>query len=263
MLPGPQARVFGQALRRPIFRIPGIIQEKLDRIFHGLDVTYVDDPNLHGAVAISQVHLLPHPWHQVGVEPLVVSRPADIIIVIVNPIGTGARLIIDLWQLADVSPVVVAQQQGHVIRHAHAFVIVILHFFVQSPELRNFCRIFAGDLLQNLPLVRHDLFQQGNGRALGHRLIAVAAHADGGDAFVGTHSADAVPPEFLQGIFIGHVIPGAGAVTPPLIVRPHQRLVVRRADHHAIFIGQRGVERIIVIERPAPHGRPEIIALHP
>jgi hypothetical protein len=45
-------------------------------------------------------------------------------------------------------------------------------------------------------------------------------------------------------------------------VGAHQRLVVRRAHHDAHLVGQRAVFRIVVVERIAPHRRPQVVAAH-
>ena len=40
-------------------------------------------------------------------------------------------------------------------------------------------------------------------------------------------------------------------------------LVVRRSHDDSVFVGERCVERIVVVERIAPHRRPEVVAFEP
>ena len=43
-------------------------------------------------------------------------------------------------------------------------------------------------------------------------------------------------------------------------MRPHERLVVRRAHHDAVLVGQLAVQGIVFVERAVPHRRPQVVA---
>ncbi len=49
----------------------------------------------------------------------------------------------------------------------------------------------------------------------------------------------------------------------PFGLGARHRLVVRSTEHHAIFVGRIQALRIVIGDRTAPHGRPQIIALQP
>src|SRR5690606_39165578 len=138
----------------------------------------VDHPDPLHAVRPGQPHLLPRAFDLGGVEPLVVARTADVIEVVVDAVTAGA-LRGRIGQATDVAPVVVGEQQRHVVGHAHALVVVVLHFLVERPDLRRVLDGLAGDLGDDPALVGNDALEQGGGGFLAHRLVAVAAHAQG------------------------------------------------------------------------------------
>ena len=272
----PSLRIFGQRLRRHRGRAPGLGHEEAQRELQRLDVAHVDDPQLARAALPGQVHLLPGLLDLRGVDPLVVARPTDIVEVVVHaeptgPLQAGGR------QAADLAPVVVGKQQGHVVGHGHAVVIVVLHFLVQRPHLRRVLRRAAGDLGDDAPLVGHHRLQQGDRRALAHRLVAVATHADGDQAVETApillrlrprhHPLDAAAPKGTKLVAVARVVPGAAGdavigVAVPFVVRARHRLVVRGAHHHAHLVGQHRVSRVVVVEgMRRPHGRPQGVAL--
>jgi hypothetical protein len=78
---------------------------------------------------------------------------------IIDTVTAFARLICGAGQFADIAPVVVAEQEGHIIGHAHTFVVVVLHFFVKRPKLRRGAGILAGYFSNDLSLVFHNIFQ--------------------------------------------------------------------------------------------------------
>ena len=85
---------------------------------------------------MSEIHLFPHFCDGVGIEPLIRSRAADIVEVIINSCAAAAFSFFCCRQPPDIAPVIVAPEQRHIVRHAHAFVVVTLHFLVEGPNLR-------------------------------------------------------------------------------------------------------------------------------
>ena len=262
LLVGPALRVSGYAVGRNGGGVPGVVEKKGNRQFHGLQVAHVHHPNLVGTVVVGQVHLLPDARQRVCVQPLVVAWSAHVVEVVVDAVAALARLVGQFGQLAQVAPVVVAQQQGHVVGHAHAFVVVVLHLLVEGPHLRRLVGGLVGFFGDDLALVSHYFFEQGNVAFPAHGLVAVAAHAHRHDVLAGAHAPHATAPEATQRGVVGLVVPGfARAKRLPFFVGAGQRLVVGSAHHDAVPIGQLRVQRVVHVEHVAPHGRPQVVAL--
>ena len=130
LLRGPPSRERADLVCRPRVRVPGVTQEERDRKLHGLDVAHVDDPDPVHPEPVGEMHLLPHPRNRVGVDPLVVARAAHVVEVVVDAIPAGPLGRAAGREASDVPPVVVGEQQRHVVRHPHALVVVILHFLI-------------------------------------------------------------------------------------------------------------------------------------
>src|SRR5690606_23176813 len=162
-------------------------------------------------VVPGQAHLLPGALDLGGVDPLVVARAADVVEVVVHAVAAGAPAG-RIGQAADVAPVVVGEQHGHVVGHAHALVVVVLHFLVQRPHLRRFPGRAAGDVGDDLALVGHDPFEQGGDGAFGHRLVAVPAHAQRDHRLAALQALDAAAPEFAQRLLVAGVVPDRKSV---------------------------------------------------
>ncbi len=163
-------------------------------------------------------------------------------------------------QFSYVAPVVITEHQGHVIGNAHALIVVLLDLFVQSPHLGCFPCRFAGDLLQNTALVIDYLFKQLNILFPAHGLISVSPHSYCYNAFVMLHSFNTRAPEVSEDFRIGSVIPGSCSVARPFHMGTHHGLMVRCSYNNPIFIGQQGIQGIIIVKGPPPHGRPQKIA---
>ena len=181
---------------------------------------------------------------------------------VVDAVAAGPRLP-RLRQAADVAPVVVGEQQGDVVGNPHTGVVIVLDLLVEGPDLRGLFRRPAGDVGDDPALVGDDGLQQPSGRALGHRLVAVAAHAHRDQALVGAQAGHALPPEAAQRLGIFRIVPGALAEAVPLDMGAAHRLVVRGPQHDAHLVGQGRAHRVVVIDRLAPHGRPQEVALQP
>ena len=261
---GPQLREFAGLLFSPPLRVAAESQEVLGGELDRLQVAHVDHPDPVGAILQRQVHLLPDFRNRIGVDPLVVTRAAHVVEMVVDPRPAGALAFVRSRQAADVAPIVVAPQQRHVVGHTHALFVVRLHFFIECPCLRDLGDVGIDVLRQNLPLIGHDLLQQLHvfiqvGAAHGH--VPVAAHADGGHALEILVALYALGPEIFQHVGILGVVPHARAVPRPFLLCPQHRLVVRSAHHHAVIVSRLGIQRIVFVEGVVPHRRPHKVAL--
>ena len=163
---------------------------------------------------------------------------------------------------ADVTPVVVAEQNRHVVGHSHAGVVVVEHLLVEGPHLWRLAGRAARHLFDYAALVADDLLQQtriGLGR---HRLVAVAAHANGHDVLGVLHPLNAFAEELVEARGVGCVVPGSPlvAVAGIFLVASGHGLVVAGADDNAHLIGQTRVLGVVGIESPVPHRGPHEIA---
>ena len=143
-------------------------------------------------------------------------------------------------------------------------VVIFLDLLIERPHLRDSGHIGVNLLSQYLALVRHDLFQQGDVGAQivsGHRHVAIAAHADGGDALEVLIALDAILPELAQHVGILPVVPRPLAVALPFLLGAQHGLVMRSAHYDTPFVGDPGIQRIVLVEGVVPHGGPEIVAL--
>ena len=150
--------VFFNAIRFYVIWLPGVIQEEGNRQFHRFDITHIHDPYFIYAVDFCKVQLLPYAGKIIRVDPFIISRTAYIIEVIIEAVTAFAFHHIQGWQPPYISPVVVTKQERDVVGHAHAFIIIILYFFVQSPELRSGLGFFAGYFADKFTLSGNDLF---------------------------------------------------------------------------------------------------------
>src|SRR5690625_757981 len=114
----------------PVVRIPGHTKEKIYRVFHGLQITHVHQPDFVGLVFVGQVHLLPHLFQRHGVDPAIRARAAHIIEVVVNTGTTSAVALFWSRQAAVVAKVVIGPQQDDIIGYAHSGFVKVLHLFI-------------------------------------------------------------------------------------------------------------------------------------
>ena len=187
-----------------------------------------------------EVHLLPNLRQGHSIEPFVIPRPADVIQVIINARAAFAFALPVGRQTANVSPIVIAPQERHVIRHAHTALVVSLHFLVKRPNLRHFRDVRVNYLTDQPALVADNPFEQRDALRLCHGLIPVAAHSDGSDFFIILRSLQSFGPERPQFLRIFGIVPGTLAIAGPLplLPRAHHRLMVRGADHDAILVSE-------------------------
>lgn len=164
---------------------------------------------------------------------------------------------------AHVAPVVVAEEHRHVVGHAHPLVVVIQHLFIQRPHLRCLLGRPAGHVGDDSPLILHDALHEPGVGLLTHGLVTVAAHTDGHDIFRPLHALDALPEEAIKHGLVGLIVPRPVVFAParPLLMVACHGFVVGSAHDDAHLIGCATVFRVVGIEGPAPHGRPQHVAL--
>ena len=264
---GPAPRPRADVVLAEGRRVPRQAQEEFDRHLQRLEVADVGDPDLVGAVRVRQVHLFPDFRQWIAVEPLVRERPAIHVHVKIDAGAAGAGALGRRGQAAQVADIVVGEEQGDVVRHLEAGVVVFLDLGEQGPQLRHLALVDAALFRDDLLLVADDLldhflvrFQPARVR---HGDVAVAAHAHRHDAFIGPVAAHAVGEEAFEAGLVAQVIPFAVAVIlavrGPLLVRPYHRFVVAGAHDDAVGVGQARVVRVVLVEGAAPHRRPQVV----
>ena len=162
----------------------------------------------------------------------------------------------------DVAPVVIGEEEGDVVRDAHPLVVVVLYFLIECPELRRLARVLLRLFGDDPSLVGDDALEERDRGALGHRFVAVTSHSHRHDVLARAHAAHSAAPELPQHRIVGLVVPVAFSVLSPFGLRARQRLVVGRAHHDAVLVGESWAQRVVVGECVAPHGGPEVVALH-
>ena len=180
---------------------------------------------------------------------------------VIHAVASGVIQILRVGQEPDISPVIVTEQNQDVIIHPHPLLVVVLHFFVERPDLRySGCRLTC-DFAENVALICDDLFQQGNRSLLGHRLVSIPAHAHGDNTLEVAHALYAAPPKLLKRFFVRVVVPRAASIPFPLVVCPHHGLVVAGGHHDPVFIRETWIARIVIVKGDRePHCWPEVVA---
>ena len=238
----PIFRVFQEIIGIELFRIPSHFHKETDRKFHWFQIANIYNPNLVNAVFISQIHLFPNSLDWTDVDPFRISWSTNIIKVIIHSVTAFVQRFVQIRKLADVAPIVITKQQNHVVRNFHSFIIIILNFLVQSPNLRHFVRIFPSHILDNFTLVFNDIFQQRNVGVFAHRFVAVATHSDGYELFPVFAPFNSRFPELLQNFCVFGIIPNIRQIiffdiSMPIGLRQSHRFVVRSSHHNSHFVG--------------------------
>ena len=172
-----------------------------------------------------------------------------------------------------ISPVVVGQQHDNIIRCTKSHIIVALHFFVDSPDLRAFFRSFSRYFLDNPTLVLEDFLQQTYVVLVtcrifmvfsfftSHWRITVPTHTNGDKVFRIGSSFNSLAEKLIYGLLVGCIVPYAIflAFSCPFLMVTCHRLVMGGSHNNPHFIGGFAVFRIVCIKAPTPHGRPHKI----
>ena len=243
--------------------IPGHVHKQLDGILHGFQVAHVQDPQFLDAAVVGQLQLFPHVLDGCHVDPLRITGRSHVVHVVVESPATLALLLLGRGQSSDVTPVVVAEQDGDVVRHSQSCVVVVLYLLIERPYLSCLLGRALGHLLDDAALVVDDALQQLRVRTVAHGLVAVATHADGDDVVSALRAIDTFTEEAVEVLLVRLVVPGAPslAVAGILLMVACHRLVVRRSHHHTHRVGRLQVLWVVGIEGPSPHGRPQVVTL--
>ena len=252
--------VVSDVLHLIFFWFPSHIEVHLDRILHRLQVTHIENPQLLDAEVVSQRKLLEHLLCLGHIQPLSVTRCTHIVHMVVDAPSTCALCI---GHTADITPVVIADKDGHIVRHIHTCIEVVLHLLIESPHLWSLLRRTLCHFLDDATLVHHDVLEQFRIGISTHRSIAITTHTDGHDVVSTLHTLDTLTEELIQLLLILCIVPRTPFLTVAgifLMVACH-RFVMARTHNHTHFVSRLQVLRVVSIESPAPHGRPQHITL--
>ena len=112
---------------------------------------------------------------------------------------------------ADVAPVVVAEEQRHVVGHGEAGIVIALHLGKDGPEL-GYGVGASVDVLDDFALTVDYVVKRAHILlvvALSHRHITVAAHADGHEVIVVLIALHTLAEELIDAFLVGGVVPRA------------------------------------------------------
>ncbi len=118
-------------------RIPSIVHDEVDRHFLWLQVTHVDNPDAVDATGVSLMQLFTEFRNGSGVHPTVVPRTTIHVDVVIKSQATLALTLFGGTLATDIAPVVVAEQEGYIVRHGEACVIITLYLGKDCPKLRH------------------------------------------------------------------------------------------------------------------------------
>ena len=95
-----------------------------------------------------------------------------------------------------------------------------------------------------------------------HCCISIAAHTDSDQVFSILGTFYTFTEELVDDLLVGTIIPYSilTAVTGPFLMVTGHRFMVRSSHYDAHLVGHLAVHRIVRIEGPAPHCRPEIVS---
>ena len=243
--------------------IPSHIHKQLDGIFHGLQVTDIQYPHALDTVVIGQRQLFEHLLSLSDIKPLRITGCTYIIHMVIQTPATRMFTFFGIGYTAHITPVVITQQNKHIVGHTHAGIIVVKHLFIQRPHLCRLISRFLGDVLDNLTLVLHNGLQQFGISLSTHCFVTVATHTDGDHILSILHALNTLTEELVQLLLVLLVVPRAPLATLAgifLVITGHRLMVRGTHDDTHLICGLR-VFRIVSIERPTPHGRPQHVTL--
>ena len=253
--------MLGEVLRIELLWVPCHIKEELNGIFHRLQIADIHDPHLIDTIGIGQVHLFPDTGNGTDIDPLGVTGSTHIVEMVIHAKSALALLAAKCRQASHVTPVVITEQQRHVIGYLHALVVEILHFLIEGPHLWCLRGRFTCHVTDQLALVLHDILHQFHGGMIFHLGVTVTTHTDGVHRLPAFGTFHATTPEVEHLVFVVLEAPGAVPLaTLPVLLGQSHRLMVRGAHHDTHLVGQRSVVLVIVIEGTLPHGGPQVVA---
>ena len=110
--------------------IPGHIHEQLDGILHRFQVSDIENPHALDSKVVGQRQLFEHLLCLRDVEPLGITRCTHIVHVVIDAPASLSATFPDGRYTADVAPVVVADENHHVVRHTEPGIVVVLYLFI-------------------------------------------------------------------------------------------------------------------------------------
>ena len=277
---------------------PGHLEEEVDGMLHGLEVAHIENPEVVDAIFVAQAHLFPQVVGGGDVGPLGVARTTHVIDVVVHTptalavhkclLGARSRNV-GFGHTTNVTPVVVAKHDEHIVGHIEAQVVEVLHLLVECPHLRRLVGLLACHLGDDAALVADDILEEFLvvvvevlGEVVEALLaaqsgVAIATHTDGDEVLGATGAFDAFAEELVDDGLIDCIVPASLSrrlivitgtclthlcvlVAHPFLMVASHGFVVRSAHDDAHLVGQRAVERIVEIEGIAPHGGPQVVA---
>ena len=181
---------------------------------------------------------------------------------VVHAPTTRMLALLRIRKASHIAPVVVAKEHDDIVGHAHTRIIVVEHFLIERPHLRSLVGRFTRHLRDNLTLVFNHLFEQFRICVLTHRLVAITTHTNGDNILSVLGTLHTLTEETVECFLIGGIIPSTvfTTMTRPFLMVASHWFVMRCADNHAHILCRLGIERVVGIESPTPHGRPMEIA---
>ena len=252
---------------RDLVGVPGVIHDEVDLGFLRFQVAHVDDPQPAHAVLVRDVQLMPDLRDRTRADPAVVPRTAVHVDVVIQPQAFGGFPVFFGGQLEQIAEIAVADRHDDVVRGTHATVVEDHDLVEDHPYLRHGGGVASVRLADELALiVEEQLVQQllvaFEIRAGVKRQVAVAAQPDSRHVVVLRVALQALQPELPHVLAVLAVVPLAelAAALRPFLLVAHQRLVVTGAHHDAVLVRHDWVQRVVLVERLAPHRGPQIVA---
>ena len=240
-------------------RIPSHIHEELDRIFHRFQVTHIQNPHTLYTMVISQRELFKHLLCLSHIKPLAITRCSHIVHMVVEAPSTRMLAFLCIRHSAHISPVIITQQNQDIVGHTHTGIIVVEHFFIQCPHLSRLIGRLTRNLLDNLTLILNDTLQQLGIGLSTHCFVTVATHTDGHHILSTFHALDTLTEELVKLLWVLIIVPRSplSTLTRILLMVTSHRLMVRGTHDDTHIISSLRVLRVVSIECPSPHGRPQ------
>src|SRR5690606_18154422 len=154
-------------------------------------------------------------------------------------ISPFAGLALGIGQLAYIAPIVVTEKQSYIIRHTHTIVVVVLHLFIQRPELGRMLGIFACNVFYDLPLIFNNVLQETYILFITHGFVTIPALSDGYYRFQITATFNTASPNIPYPLLVLTIVPRPAIAIPlPLVLRSCHRFMVGSSHHDSHFIRQ-------------------------
>ena len=189
----------------------------------------------------------------------------------------------------NVTPVVVAKHDEHIVGHIEAQVVEVLHLLVECPHLRRAVGLLACHLGDDAALVADDVLEEFLvvvvevlGEVVEALLaaqsgVAIATHTDGDEVLGATGALDAIAEELVDDWLVDCIVPASlsrslivvastcllhlcALVAHPFLMVASHGFMMGSAHNDTHLISQWSVERIVEIEGIAPHRGPQIVA---